>query len=58
MQYWYTKKKKFRLLSNLKEYDRSGSFPFDHMNQKEIRSAHSQKENCHYDHIPFVLKVI
>ena len=33
-------------------------FLFIIMNPREFCSAHNQRENCHYDHIHFNLKVI
>ena len=42
-------------LSNLKEYDRSDSFPFD-MNQTEFPLVNNQKENRHYDNVSLNLK--
>ena len=28
------------------------------MNRMKFRLTHNQKQNCHYDHIPFNLKII
>ena len=43
----------FLFLSNWKVYDRLWKFSSMVMNQTWFRLAHNQKENCHYDHIPF-----
>ena len=40
----------------MKKYDSSGSL-FLIINSSDFRCVHNQKENCHYDHISFKLKV-
>ena len=47
----------FRFFSKSMEYDLGDSFSFDY-EPKKIPSVRNQKENCHYDHIPFNLKEI
>ena len=37
-------------------YDRGDCFPFDFLNQMDFHLAQNRKENCHHNHIPFIVK--